>query len=52
MLKINKKLTVLVAAIILGGCAGRTANPVMVQQYGDNVKSCAALEHDMAFIES
>lgn len=42
----------LVSIAALSGCAGRAANPVMVQQYGDNAKSCQALEHDMAFIES
>ena len=33
------------------GCAGRTANPVMVQQYGDDKKSCDHLENEMQFIE-
>lgn len=42
----------LVAIVALTGCAGRAANPVMIQQYGDNAKSCAALEYDMAFVES
>jgi len=40
------------AAALLSGCAGRAANPVMVQQYGDQAKSCQALEMDMSFIES
>lgn len=39
-------------AAVLSACAGRAPNPVMVQQYGDNAKSCQALEMDMAFIES
>ncbi|PWF20885.1 hypothetical protein DD235_16530 [Corticimicrobacter populi] len=41
-----------VALGLLAGCAGRNANPVTVQQYGDDAKSCQALEHEMAFIES
>ncbi|MGE8519715.1 hypothetical protein MTR80_06180 [Alcaligenes aquatilis] len=47
-----KKITIAVAAVLLAGCAGRAANPVMVQQYGDNAKSCQALELDMSYIES
>jgi hypothetical protein len=46
---------ILVALIITGlifGCAGRTANPIMVQQYGDDGKSCVALEKEMQFIQS
>jgi len=35
----------------LVGCAGRAANPVMVQQYGDNRKSCKALELELSQIE-
>lgn len=42
----------LVSLAVLAGCAGRAANPIMIQQYGDNAKSCQALELDMAFIES
>ena len=41
----------LVIATHLIGCAGRAANPVMIQQYGDNKKSCQALEREMAFIQ-
>lgn len=37
--------------VFLVGCAGRAANPVMIQQYGDDKKSCQALEQEMAFIE-
>ena len=33
------------------GCAGRAANPVMIQQYGDNEKTCQTLEREMAFIQ-
>ena len=41
-----------VAIAFCVGCAGRAANPVMVQQYGDDKKSCQALEREMAFIQS
>jgi len=41
----------LVIATHLIGCAGRAANPVMIQQYGDDKKSCQALEREMAFIK-
>ncbi len=51
MKKVSIAVT-LVSVAILAGCAGRAANPVMIQQYGDNAKSCPALEQDMAFIES
>ena len=33
------------------GCAGRAANPVIIQQYGDDKKTCQALEREMAFIQ-
>jgi hypothetical protein len=42
----------LVASTLLIGCAGRAANPVMIQQYGDDKKSCQALEREMTFIQS
>ncbi len=41
----------LMAALLVIGCAGRAAHPVMIQQYGDGKKSCQALERDMAFIQ-
>ncbi|MDZ7752687.1 MAG: hypothetical protein U5S82_13720 [Gammaproteobacteria bacterium] len=48
-------LRVIVAGVVvasfLAGCAGRAANPVMVHQYGDDKKSCQALEWEMAFIQ-
>lgn len=50
-----KKITnVLCAFSIIAfivGCAGRPANPVMVDQLGDNKKSCSAIEKEMRFIE-
>lgn len=38
---------VLSVALLLAGCGGRAANPVMINQYGDQTKSCAALELEM-----
>ena len=38
--------------IFITACAGRTANPVMVQQYGDHNKSCNALGKELQFIET
>ena len=37
--------------LLVSGCAGRAANPVMIQQYGDGSKSCATLENEMMFIQ-
>ena len=48
----NKVLlvTLLITPLIVG-CAGKTANPVMVQQYGDDSRSCDGLEKEMYFIQ-
>lgn len=49
----DSHILILTAALtIAAGCGGRAANPVMVHQYGDEQKSCQALEQEMAFIES
>ena len=48
----KKTIIITLASLALIGCAGRAANPVMVQQYGDTNKSCDVLTHDMSFIES
>lgn len=48
----NKKLAVGLLIVGLVGCAGRAANPVMVQQYGDQNKSCEAIEKELSYIES
>lgn len=37
--------------IFVIGCAGRAANPVVAQQYGDERKTCQALEREMFFIQ-
>lgn len=41
-----------ILVLLLAGCAGRPANPVMVDQVGDNKKSCASIETEMRFIET
>lgn len=48
----NISVAGIAAAVLLAGCAGRAANPVMVQQYGDHAKSCQALELEMASIDT
>lgn len=47
----KKRVAGLVLLGMLAGCAGRSAHPVSIQQYGDDAKSCAALEHDVRFVE-
>ena len=44
-------VVLLFAAIVVAGCGGRAANPVMVHQYGDERKSCKAIERELQFIE-
>jgi len=47
-----KRLVIAVSTIaLLSACGGRAANPVMVNQYGDQRKSCAALEMEMNTIQ-
>jgi hypothetical protein len=41
----------IVVLIVVAGCAGRAANPVMVTQYGDQKKSCEALQIDLSYTE-
>lgn len=43
----KRTMCCLMSALLVTGCGGRAANPVMVQQYGDQRKSCAALEREM-----
>lgn len=50
-MKLQVGLVWVLIATILIGCAGRAANPVMIQQYGDDKKTCQALEREMAFIQ-
>lgn len=42
----------LIATLNLAACGGRTPNPVMVAQYGDQNKPCKALEFEMMSIQS
>lgn len=42
----------LIASVSLLGCAGRAANPVLLDQVGDNQKSCDTLQVEMAGIQS
>ena len=44
-------ITVVVALLIIMGCAGRPAHPVMVYQPGDATRSCDALERELELIE-
>ncbi|MFT5207342.1 MAG: hypothetical protein ACI9CF_001094 [Candidatus Omnitrophota bacterium] len=46
-----RSMSVFVIMSVLAGCAGRAANLVTVHQYGDNTKSCAALESEMQFAQ-
>lgn len=45
-------LLLVVSMISMVGCAGRPANPVLVDQIGDNRKSCVTLEAEMQGIQS
>ncbi len=42
----------LVSILVLSACAGRPANPVMVDQVGDNRKTCPALEAEMKGVQA
>ena len=42
--------TIILFALILTGCAGRPANPVMVYQHGDDARSCDVLERELELI--
>lgn len=48
----KKTLSVIIAVIFVAGCAGRAANPVSVNQYGDASRSCKAIESELSFIDS
>lgn len=39
-------------SLSLVGCAGRDAHPVSIRQYGDENRSCSALESELRFIDS
>lgn len=45
------RVSIFCFVLLVAGCGGRTANPVMVAQYGDYQKSCRALEFEMTTIQ-
>jgi hypothetical protein len=49
---IRKTVSLIIAVVFVTGCAGRAANPVAVNQYGDTVKSCKAIESELSFIDA
>jgi hypothetical protein len=47
--RIQSQVAILICIIFVAvGCGGRAANPIMVAQYGDNRKSCDALQVGMS----
>lgn len=42
----------LLSILVLSACAGRPANPVMVDQVGDNRKTCPTLEAEMKGVQA
>ena len=50
-MKLKAGLVWIVITTLVIGCAGRAANPIMIQQYGDDKKTCQALEREMTFIQ-
>jgi hypothetical protein len=48
---ISKLSSVLVLIALVSACAGRPANPVMVDQVGDTKRNCASIETEMRFVE-
>jgi hypothetical protein len=49
--KLHFSLATLVISALIVGCAGRAANPTMIQQYGDDRKTCQGLQQEMVFIQ-
>lgn len=47
----KRAITTLCLISLLTACGGRTPNPVMISQYGDDRKSCRALEFEMTSIQ-
>lgn len=48
---IARSVITIAALALVTGCAGRTANPVAVKQYGDNELSCQEIEEEMISID-
>ncbi len=42
----------LIASLVMSACGGRTPAPVMTAQYGDQSKSCEALEFEMSQVQA
>jgi hypothetical protein len=51
-LKIYSVIGTISLVVALSACAGRPANPVMIQQYGDSNKSCVTLEREMSLVQA
>lgn len=49
--KLKELGAIALSAVLLLGCAGRDAHPVSTYQYGDEKKSCKALEMDLDLTE-
>ncbi|MBI2792931.1 MAG: hypothetical protein HYX61_13375 [Gammaproteobacteria bacterium] len=49
---LNKLISFLCAISLLAGCAGRAANPVTVNQFGDEKKSCQAIKSELRNIDN
>ena len=47
----GSRIAAAVAVLLVMGCAGRPAHPVMVYQPGDATRSCDALERELELIE-
>ena len=47
----KKTVSVVLCASMLAACGGRTPQPVMAVQYGDQQKNCQALEYEIRQIE-
>ena len=50
--RIKRVVSALVLLTFVVGCGGRAANPVMIQKYGDDKKSCKSLEMELSQIEN
>lgn len=48
----TKTLAGAVITVLLTACAGRPANPVMVDQVGDAKRNCGSIETEMRFVEN
>lgn len=53
MFKLSRNpIAILTLVSVLSACGGRDAVPVLATQYGDNKKSCPALEFELANAQS